>query len=107
MVNEKLTLRFRRRREKQAELAARYQWDFHVVHVASGRVSAVTIELGAQLITDGSHREATEAEVAAYHKDMKLRGEEIEAKSRQIARMNHRPDSEEVDPNARFFKFTD
>jgi hypothetical protein len=100
-----LKLRYARRREKQAELGAKYQWSFYVYHLASGKLSPVTIELGATLITDGSHREATEAEVSEHLEHQRREGERIAAQGRRISRMNHRPDSTELDPNGRRYEF--
>ena len=100
-----LKLRFQRRKELQAQLAAKYQWEMHVTHKASGRVSAVTVELGATLICDGSHLEATESEVAAHLEEQRLRGEEIAARTRGIRRTNFRPNDGESDPNARIYRY--
>jgi hypothetical protein len=98
-------LRFQKRRELQAQLATKYQWEMHVTHKASGRVSAVTVELAAQLIIDGSHLEATEAEMAAHLEEQRLRGEEIAARTRGIKRTNFRPNDGESDPNARIYRY--
>jgi hypothetical protein len=97
--------RFKKRRALQSELAGKFGWDCFILHVATGRVCPATVENAATHITDGSHRLATQEEIAAYQTDQKLRTEEIAAKSRQISRTNHRIDSKEVDPNARLYLF--
>jgi hypothetical protein len=98
-----LKLRFRRRQETQRELGAKYQWDLHIVHIASGRVCPAAIELAATYIVDGTHREATPAEVAAYQEDQRREGEHIAATDRRFSRINQQP--EERDHNARRYQF--
>jgi hypothetical protein len=100
-----IRLRYLRRKEKQAELGSRYQWDCVVKHLASGTLSIVTIELGATLIVDGSHVEASPEEVAVHQEQQRREGERIASQGRQISRMNHRPDSKDTDPNGRRYEF--
>lgn len=90
---------------KQGELGAKHQWDFFVKHLASGTLSLVTIELGAKLICDGSHVEASEAEIAVHQEQQRREGERIQAHGRMMSRINFRPGGEEIDPNARIYKF--
>lgn len=98
-----LKLRYQKRKAKQEELAHKYQWDLNVIHLASGAQSVVTIELGAQLIVDGSHREATAEEVVVHQEKQRREAERIGAQGRQLKAMN-RQRSEE-DPNRRVYEF--
>lgn len=98
-----LKVRFQRRRAKQAELCQKYGWDCHILHIASGSICPAAVELAATLITDGSHREATPAEVATYQENQKREAERIAAAGRRMARTNQEAD--EKDPNARRYEF--
>lgn len=100
-----IKLRYQKRMAKQEELAGRYQWELFVVHLASGGLSIVTVELGAKLIVDGSHREATPEEVALHQEHQRREGERIASHGRMIAGINHRPGDREPDPNGRGYEF--
>jgi hypothetical protein len=100
-----LRLRYARRKACQEKLAQKYGWDCFIVHLASGRVSAATVELAAQLITDDHHREATPDEVAAYQIEQQRESSRIAATSRRLARTNYRPGGKRPDPNRRVYEF--
>jgi len=100
-----LRLRYKMRLAEQERLAGKYQWEFFARHIASGHLSIVTVELGAKLIVDGSHAEATPEEVAAHQERDRREGERLSAHTRMMSRINFRPGGEEVDPNARVYKF--
>lgn len=80
--------RHKLRLAKQNELASRYGWDLHIVHLASGAVCGATVELAAQLIVDGTHREALPQEVAEYQTHQRREGERIAAAVRRMSEVN-------------------
>jgi len=100
-----LKLRYQKRKALQTELAGRFGFDCFIVHIASGMVCPATVENAAAHIVDGTHKLPEPSELAAYQNMMKLRAEEIAAKTRQMSGTNYRPDSREMDPNARLFRF--
>lgn len=100
-----IKLRYQKRMAKQEELARKYQWELYIVHLGSGRLSIVTVELGAKFIVDGSHREATPEEVALHQEQQRREGERIAAHGRMIAGINYRPGDRELDPNRRGYEF--